>query len=516
MGAPAQTPSLRRAPRAIVFAAVAFASMLLASTIAAPAQAETLHMAIPNPPFARGNPYQAPGPAATYVMPAIFDALTVIDGQGGLHPGLALSWSSDAAARVWTFKLRPGVEFSNGAPFNAEAVVAALDYLTKQPQASDLVPLEFVDIADYRAIDPLTIAISTRRPMPLLPRAASVLFVVEPETWRTLGPQAFAGAPVGTGPFRVDQWGAAGIKLSAFKKSWRAPKMDALEILFQQESTSRLQGLLAGRIDIALALGPEDREALADRGAELRAVPIPSVTALIFLTAKAGSPFADVRVRQAVNYAVNKERLAETFYGGDVLVSGQPATRTALGYDPGIRPYPYDPARAKALLADAGFGNGVSFLLEAVVGSNSSDGAVYQQIAQDLALVNVRMTVRSVPGVRFGQVFRTGAWEGEAFAYLFGAEPAFDGIRALKYYTCGWRPQMYCDPEVEPLFVAADAAESLEARAAIAQRIMARYHDQAPGLFLFESPRFHGVSGRISGFSMENARIAFESIFRSP
>lgn len=516
LSALAKTPLPRRTGKAIVLAAFAIASMLLESSIGAPAQADTLRLAIPNPPFARGNPYQAPGPAATYVMPAIFDALTEIDGRGVLHPGLALSWSSDPTARVWTFKLRPGVQFSNGAPFNAEAVVAALDYLTKQPQPSDLVPLEFVDITDYRALDPLTVEISAGRPMPLLPRAASVLFVVEPHTWRTLGPQAFAGAPVGTGPFQVEQWGAAGIKLSAFKKSWRAPKMDALEIIFQQDSTSRLQGLLAGRIDIALALGPEDREALAAGGAELRAVPIPSVTALIFLTAKAGSPFADVRVRQAVNYAVDKERLAQAFYGGDALASGQPATRTALGYDPGIRPYPYDPVRAKSLLADAGLQNGFSFTLEAVVGSNSSDGAVYQQIAQDLAAVDVRMTVRSVPGVRFGQVFRTGAWEGEAFAYLFGSEPAFDGIRALKYYTCDWRPQMYCDREVEPLFVEADAAESLDARAAIARRIMARYHDQAPGLFLYESPRFHGVSGGISDFRMENARIAFEAIYRKP
>lgn len=292
--------------------------------------------------------------------------------------------------------------------------------------------------------------------------------------------------------------------------------MDALEILFQQDAFSRVQGLLAGRIDIALALGPENREALESSGAALHGVPIPSVTALIFLTAKAGSPFADVRVRQAVNYAVDKERLARTFYDGDVTVSGQPATHTALGYDPTIQPYAFDPARAKALLADAGLRDGFSFTLEAVVGSNSSDGAAYQQIAQDLAAVNVRMTVRNVPGVRFGQLFRTGAWDGEAFAYLFGSEPAFDGLRALKYYTCGWRPLMYCDPEAEPLFAEADAAESLEDRAAIARRIMARYHDQAPGLFLYESPRFHGVSRHIAGFRMENARIAFEAISRKP
>jgi peptide/nickel transport system substrate-binding protein len=185
--------------------AVAIALLLSGSAAAA-----TLRVAIPNPPFSRGNPYQAPGPANTYVTPAIFDALTVIDGAGNLHPGLALEWSSDAEARVWVFKLRPGVTFSNGAPVNAAAVVRALAYLTGTPEPSDLVPLEFADVAGFRALDATTLEITTRRPMPLLPHAASVLFVVEPDTWERLGPQGFAGAPVGSGPFQVQRWARLG------------------------------------------------------------------------------------------------------------------------------------------------------------------------------------------------------------------------------------------------------------------------------------------------------------------
>jgi ABC-type transport system substrate-binding protein len=209
---------------------------------------------------------------------------------------------------------------------------------------------------------------------------------------------------------------------------------------------------------------------------------------------------------------VDKDRLIQAFYGGTVPASGQPAARMVLGHDPALAPYPYDPDRARRLLADAGFANGFAFTMEAVVGSSGSDGAVYQQIAQDLLAINVRMDVRSVPGLRMGQLFRAGGWSGEAFSFLYGAEPTFDGLRALKYYTCAWQPLMYCDPGAEALLAAADNAVTLPARAAAARRVMARYRDQASALFLFESPRFHGVAKSIRGFRMDHTRIAFEEI----
>lgn len=491
----------------------AFVLCILAT---APCVAATLRVAISNPPIGRGNPYQASGPTNSYVAPAIFDALTVVDAGGKLQPGLALSWSSDPGARVWTFRLRPNVTFSNGAPFDADAVVAALTYLTGAPMLSDLVRLEFADVAAFRAVDPLTVEISGRQPMPLLPWAASVLYVVEPAIWRRLGPQGFAAAPVGTGPFRVERWGSAGIMLAAAEHSWRRPKVQNLEFVFQQDATSRLQSLLAGRIDIAVGAGPEDRGAIEAAGGRLVPVPVPSVTAIMLLPDKAGSPFADVRVRQAINYAVDKDQLVSSFYGGAMPPAGQPAARTAVGYDAAVAPYPHDPARARALLAEAGRGDGFSFVIEAPVGSTGSDGAIYQQIAQELAAVKVEMIVRSVPGVRFGQIFRTGAWEGDGFAFLYTASPTFDVIRALKYYTCAAEPLVFCDPAATPLFAEAEQAPDIETRAAIARRIMARYHDQAAALFLYESPGFHGVAATVRGFRMENQRIAFDEIDVAP
>lgn len=485
---------------------------LCALVWAGPLAAAELRLSIPSPPFNRGDPFQAPGPPNLYVAPAVFDALTRIDGDGRLHPVLATAWRGSDDARTWTFTLRRGVTFSNGRPFDADAVVAALAYLTGDPLPSDLNAIEFANVAGFRALGPHTVEIVSRAPAPLLPRVASVLYAVEPETWRALGPVDFSYRPVGTGPFQVVRWGTAEVKMAANRASWRPPRVDALTVLFQQDATARLQGLLSGQIDIVLGVSPEDRAVLEAAGASVHVVVIPAVVALMLNATKPGSPFADARVRRAVNFAVDKERLVRVFYGGAVAPSGQPAARAALGHDPAIAAYPYDPARARALLREAGYGGGFTFTLEAVVGSTGSDGAVYQQVAADLAQVGIVMNIVPISNARFGQSFRGGVWSAEAFSFFFGAEPAFDALRPLVYYRCGWPNTTFCDPEVEPLFAEADAAATLDARASVARRIMARYHDQASALFLYDAPRFHAAGPRVRGFRMDHNMIHFEEI----
>ncbi|MDX2225092.1 MAG: ABC transporter substrate-binding protein [Rhodospirillaceae bacterium] len=485
---------------------------LCALVWAGPAATAELRVSIPSPPFNRGDPFQAPGPPNLYVAPAIFDALTRIDGDGRLHPVLATAWRGSDDARTWTFTLRRGVTFSNGRPFDADAVVAALTYLTGDPLPSDLNAIEFANVAGTRALDSHTVEIVSRTPAPMLPRVASVLYAVEPATWRLLGPVDFSYRPVGTGPFQVSRWGAAEVTMTANRASWRPPRVDALTIHFQQDATARLQGLLAGQIDIVMGASPEDRGVLEAAGARVHVVAIPAVVALMLNATKPGSPFADVRVRRAVNFAVDKERLVRVFYGGAVAPAGQPAARVALGYDPELAPYPYDPARATALLREAGYGDGFAFTLEAVVGSTGGDGAVYQQIAADLARVGIAMEIRPISNARFGQSFRGGVWTAEAFSFFFGAEPAFDALRPLVYYRCGWPNATYCDPEVEPLFAAADAAATLDARAQVSRRIMARYRDQGSALFLYDAPRFHATGPRVTGFRMDHNMIHFEDI----
>ncbi|MCB2109133.1 MAG: ABC transporter substrate-binding protein [Rhodobacteraceae bacterium] len=480
------------------------------------AQAAELHVSIPSPPFGRGDPFQAPGPPNLYVAPAIFDALTVIDGGGNLHPALAISWHASDDGRTWTFDLRHDVKFADGTPFDADAIIAALDYLTGEHLPSDLNAIEFENVVGYRAVDPFTVEITSRVPAPLLPRAVTVLYAVQPELWRKLGPVDFSYRPVGTGPFKVERWGTAQVDLAAHAESWRPAKVGAMTVHFQQDATARLQGLLAGQIDIALALSPEDRSAVEASGGAMHVVVPPAVVGLMFVATQPGSPFADARVRQAMNYAVDKTRLVQVFYEGVVDPSGQPAARAALGFNPDIVPYPYDPTRARALLAEAGYANGFSFSMDAVVGSTGSDGAIYQQIASDLAAIGVSMSIRAISNARFGQNFRGGNWDAQAFSFFYGAEPAFDALRPLKYYRCDWPNTAFCDPAAEPLFDAAAAATTLDDRAAAARQVMARFHDQASALFLYEAPRFHATSKRVDRFHMDHHMIRFEDVTFAP
>ena len=494
---------------AFLIAGLVSGGLWLSSTAAISSE---LRVAIPSPPFGRGDPFQAPGPPAMYTSPAIFDALTWIDGKGGLHPALATSWSVSEDGRTWTFKLRDGVTFSNGRPLDAAAVADVVRVLTINPPVSALNAIEFEKVAGVRALDTLTLEIVSRGPAPMLPRAASILFVVEPDLWRRLGPQGFSSQPVGTGPFKVVTWATEAVRMQAHRESWRAPKVEALTVWFQQDATARLQGLLSGGLDIAMAVGLEDRATIEAEGGTVHTAILPAVVGLMLNATQKGSPFSDVRVRQAVNYAVDKQKLIDAFYGGVVAPVGQPGASVALGHDPDVVAYPYDPARARALLAEAGYAGGFSFAMDAVVGSSGADSAIYQQIASDLAAVGVKLETRSISNARFGQSFRGGGWEAQAFSFFFGAEPAFDALRPLKYYRCSWPATTFCDPTVEPLFAEADSAPTLDGRAQVARKIMAHYHDQASALYLYEAPRFHGTAKRVRGFRIDHSLIHYEDI----
>jgi peptide/nickel transport system substrate-binding protein len=467
--------------------------------LAGAAQAETLRLAVTAMPIQMGNPFRSTGVPNVFTMSAIYDALTNMDADGVPRPWLATEWQAETPT-TWVFRLRPGVAFSNGAPCDAAAVVASARYLLSPEAAADLVASDFKNVAAVEARDPLTVVFRLKSPDALFPRIVTLLNVIEPKAWAALGREAYAQAPVGTGPFQVTGWSKAGGKLAAVKTSWRAPKVDGLEILALPDATSRVQGLLSGRIDIAMALGPDDRDIVTGGGHRLVAYPIGGVMGFAFIATRAGSPVADVRVRRALNYAVDKQAIVDGLLGGVGAVSGQPAAHAVFGFDPAVAPYPFDPAKAKALLAEAGYGQGLSLVAEVVPGTIAADAQVFAQVAADLARVGVTLTIRATTFPTFSRHYRQGDWEGDAQGMYYNADPTLDALRAIKMHRCEWQPAWYCDPQASPGIAAALAAPDVDSRRRLTQAVMARYHDQASALFLHELSGYVGVAARVEGF----------------
>lgn len=489
---------------------VGLAFLLMGSPLSA-APSGTLRVATAALPQSLVNPFRTVAPPSIYVTAAVFDSLTRFDHDGNLQPWLAASWRRESPTS-WIFDLRPSVTFSNGEPFDAAAVAATVAFLASPEAAIEGVHREMPFLTGAQVIDDHRVRITTATPIPMLPRFMAAMPIPAPKQFAALGVTGFARAPVGTGPFQVTARKTNGISLKAFAGSWRAPKAEALEFIVAPVPTSRVSGLISGVFDIALDLGPDDMKTLEDSGNQSAATITDAVTGITFSLAKP-NPFSDVRVRQAANMAVNRQAIIDSLLGGTTRVSTQPVTPRTWGYDPAIAAYPYDPARAKALLREAGYAEGFDFDFETSIGYAPNDAAIFQQVVQDLRAVGIRMNIVTLPVAEFLTRRGNGSLAAQAFAAEWPAWPTLDGLRAVRTHSCLREPvTWFCNPALTPLIQAALLEEDPERAVTMRREIMRRMRDDAPALFLFDAPQFTGLRAGVKGYREDANLINYHEI----
>lgn len=478
-----------------------------------PAGEKVLRVGLVSLPPDRGYPYNATGQPSIYTYRAIFDGLTFVTKDGVVEPALAVSWEP-TGERSWRVKLREGVTFSNGEPFTAEAVVFAVNHLLSPDGSLGSVARELVGIERASAESPFVVVFETARPEPLLPAALEQLLIVAPDHYRRVGRDGFAANPVGTGPFKVTAWEQSRIELSAFRNSWRAPKVDALELIALPDVSARIQGLLAGQIDIAVALDVESTVPLVAAGGSFHVDHTPSTLALSFIMTKLPKdhPLQDKRVRKALNNAVDKEAYIKTILGGQTTVAAQPATRRAVGFIPDLKPYPYDPDRAKRMLSDAGFPEGFSFIAEIVPSGGTSLSDVFQQVAADLSKVGVNMTIRSITVSQLLRGVQQGEWSGQAFVFNFSSERTTDALRALRLHSCLRPTAWYCDRGLTEKIEQASNVSDLATRRLLTEDIVRAYHEEAPAIWLHDMIMIEGLGKRVRNFRNDLTVISYHAI----
>jgi peptide/nickel transport system substrate-binding protein len=478
---------------------------------------KTLRVGLVALPPDRGYPYNSTGIPTIYTYRAIFDGLTFVTADGEVQPFLATEWAQ-VDPLTWRFKLREGVTFSNGKPFNADAVVAAVQYLTRPGAVIDAIAREVVGIQSATAEGPHSLLIKTSRPEPLLPASMEQLLIVEPEHFAKLGRDGFAADPIGTGPFKVVNWGDARIDLVAFKESWRAPKVDALELIALPETSARVQALQSNQIDIGVALGYDNIAQLEQAGARMNVSHVTSTLGVTFILTRLpeGHPLLDKRVRQALNYALNKNEYIGAFLGGMTQAASQPTTKSGFGFNPDVKPYPYDPEKAKALLAEAGYKDGFTFTAEVTNGGGAALAETYQQVSADLARVGVNMVLRAITVPQLLRGVQQGEWSGEAFGMNFSSERMLDALRSVRLHSCINRNPWFCDKALTAKIEQAYKMGNLDERRALTQEIMAAYHDEAPVIWLHEVAMFEGLSSRVKTYNVAHTVIRYDLIELAP
>ncbi len=488
---------------------VGLLALVVASATPAPAAAEKhLRIATYSLPAALGNVHRSTSSSEIYIWAALFDPLTMVDENAKAVPWLATSWES-LDPLTWRFHLRPGVKFSNGEPFSSDAVVTNLSYLISPEGRRESVSRVVSAIAGVRAIDDLTVEITTKYPDIMLPSELAIARMAAPGQWRRLGPDGFARDPVGTGPFKSERWDADRIVLTAFRESWIPPKLDRLSFIKLPDPVVRTQAVLSDNADVAIVIGPEEVAALIADG-HARHISRGAGAMGLALLKDRGGPVADRRVRLALNYAVNKQSYIDAFLDGATVPSSQATPSFAIGFDPTLKPFAYDPELARALLKETGYEKGFTLVAESILGASAADSAIFQAMAQDLAKVGVTLEVRSIPNAEMIRKVNFGGWAGEAYSIDFNVKPSLDTMRS--FATCLTGARYFCEADMTPDIEAALSEFDLEKRTAIVRRLLKRLHDDPPMLFMHETVMLDGLHKRVMNYRPLNLIVNFHEL----
>lgn len=302
-------------------------------------------------------------------------------GTTTIKPGLATSWEANEDSTVWTFHLRQGVSFQDGTPFDAAAVKFNFDRWNNRddpnafPESKNFVAWTFIFSAFHGepgyllesvdVIDPATVSFTLTSPVGFFPTLlSSSYFGIDSPTAINAAGEAY-GTPavgaVGTGPFSFVEWLEGDhVTLQRNDAYWGEPaKLDRIVFQAIENAPTRLAQLEAGSIDIAVSLSPDDLDVVLSNPDLVQATGGPELTLGYIGIDQRNPPFEDVRVRQAFAYAIDKEAIVDAFYGslGDVAAEFIPPGLIGRAE---LEPYPYDPEKARELLAEAGYPDGFS------------------------------------------------------------------------------------------------------------------------------------------------------------
>jgi len=439
----------------------------------------------------------------------MFDPLIAFDEDLNLVPALATSWEfvDDTTLQL---KLREGVKFHNGEEFNAEAVKVSLDRILN-PDLSFAAKGRMPLLSQVDIVDDYTVNLICTEPCPLLPRGLQWGFIEAPKYLEENGDDYFGEHPVGTGPFKFVEWFEGDhITLEANEDYWRGrPNLDGLVIKIVPESSTQVAALKAGEAHVISSLPPDLVEAI-DADPNTRVVStLSSVSFQVnFYCYDWEGPETDKRVRQALNYAVDKETiLNQLMRGYGAVLDGQIPTKGVVGYNPDLEPYPYDPEKAKQLLAEAGYPDGFETIVSTSFGRALMDEEVIQAVLEYWAQVGVKAKIENF---EWG-VFRSRRAARELPNFVTEWFNYGDGEFALAHARCdSGLGKYWCDETFDALIDKGRATVDEEARVKIYQEAVAYMREEAPVLFLTQSAVLWGVSDNIVDFKpRQDQRVVY-------
>lgn len=338
--------------------------------------------------------HQASLPITHPLAANIADGLVQLDEKYQIQPALAVSWRVENP-KSWVFDLRKGVKFHDGTPFNAAAVKYNFERLF-DPATQSRDAVQYGPIARVVEVDEYTIRFELKEAFaPLLRLLAYIAGkMASPTAAKAAGVKDFGRRPVYTGAYQLTEWVTGDhLTLKANKDYWGgAPKIDEIVWKFVPESSSRTALIRAGDIDFIEAIDPSDLASVRNDANLVVNRVLPFSWNFVGMNLKI-KPFDDVRVRRAVNYAIDRDALIKSVLLGGGESLNQPVSPGVQGYAVSFQGYTYDPPKAKQLLAEAGFPNGFDTELWYATGYTTGVKPLSEAIQGQLAAVGIRAKI---------------------------------------------------------------------------------------------------------------------------
>lgn len=445
------------------------------------------------------------------IMANIYDTLVKYkQGNTDVQPALATSWTQSPDGLVWTFKLRQGVKFHDGTPFNAAAVKFSVERQLP-PNATDDMPyasFTFGPVKKVEAVDDYTIRFILSSPYaPFLANMAMSLAapIVSPAAVKKYGVD-FNQHPVGTGPFVFEKWDKdQQIVLTRNNGYWgQKTVFDKLVFKTTKENSVRASELITGAVDIMDGVDPNDVRTLEKSKMAVIKNAGMNINYMGFLCNK--KPFNDVRVRRAISMAINREEVVKYLYQGYAQVANGPLPSFIPGYDPKLKPLSYNPEQAKKLLAETGVPN-LTFTFITYSNPRPYNPVNGQKLAEaiqgELLKIGVKTAIKVYPWKEYKDVLFKGE-EGDAFFYGWigdnGDADNFLSLLDSGQIDSSLNSAKYKNPKVDELLKKGASTLDPKARVKIYQDLQKIVVDDAPWVFISHALDLYACKPAIKGF----------------
>lgn len=443
------------------------------------------------------TPHNLTAAAAGAISFVVAPGLVWWDFDLGLSPQIAEGWESSEDGLTWTFTLRDGLTFHNGKACNAEEVRRNFEHIMDPNSGSMLTPV-FEVVESVEATDEKTLVFTLKQPYaPFLADLSHRVAIVDMDTYDQ-------ELPVGTGPFKLTEWTrGTGMKMERHDGYWEEglPKAAKINWNFTPDSDVRLTQMRAGDVDIVESVPAKALDQII-QSKEFNVNPIDGVTMTFLAFNCKEGPFADVKVRQAVAHAIDREAIIQAAYWG-YATDSYTAFPKSSPWHVDVEGYPQDPEKAKALLAEAGVPDG--FEADMPIPNTSPDPAIAEIVQLDLEKVGIKLNIIESEWATFWpEVYLKSNFNFTCFGYSARVDP--DQTFYPRFHSTGVHNAMqYSNPDLDKLLDDGRAEVDQEKRKEIYDQAQKLLVNDLPWLWLYLPNVLMGWKDYVEGFKQHPA-----------